>query len=377
MTETPYLFETLVFLVALAAIAAVIWFSFRQKRRQSQVDAYKEALELIVEGKDRLAIQKFKEAILQDTENVSAYLRLGDLLLKKGLINNAIRIHQDLTLRGNLNDLQRIRIYKSLLLDYEAGEEYEKGIDIAQKILKLDRNPENWVVQKLVNMLEKNGKWKEAEDVVSKYAEILPFDFKKKQALYLVLEGLELQERKNGKDARVKFKEALKKDSECGAAYYYLGKSYQFENRLDDAVKQWRELCKKAPDKAHLVFPELEKAWYEIGRYADAESLYQELLSSNKKELKAGLALAEIYNKKGDYDSALEVLNQLEDEFETSSELIGKKINVYFNKGQYKQAANYSLLYFDQPKTEGGEVPERELLGEVYDNLVSSPLNSK
>ena len=349
MPETP-LMELLLLIAIVAAITVVVWYSINQKKTQPEENVYLEALEYMIEGNDRLAIQKFKETVRNDSEHISAYLRLGDLLRKKGMLNNAIRIHKDLTLRGNLGATDQLRIHKSLLLDYSQSGDIKEGIAAAQKILQLDRNPEGWVVQKLLDMLEKEQDWKEAEAVAQKFFNLLPPHYNQKIALYFVLQGFKLQESGSGKEARIKFKEALKKDPLCAAAYYYLGVSYRKEARLDDAVKAWKRLCDAAPDKAHIVYPELEKAWFELGRFADAENLYQKQLDKPKKSLKAGLALAEIYNKKGDYDNALEILNRLDDEYQASPLLIGKKVGVLFNKGQYKQAATHALSLFESSR---------------------------
>jgi lipopolysaccharide biosynthesis regulator YciM len=368
MAQTP-VFEITLLVIILVAIALVVWYSVSQKRSQTVENAYLEALEYMVEGNDRLAIQKLKEAVRHDTENISAYLRLGDLLRRKGMLNNAVRIHKDLTLRGNLTYTDQLRIHKSLLLDYELTKDYDAGITTANNILRLDRNPEAWVVLKLLVMLEKKQQWVEAEQIANKYSGLLPSNYTHRIALYLIFKGLQLQERGSGKDARITFKEALKKDPACVAAYYYLGESYINENRLEDAVKAWKRLCDAAPDKAYIVYPELEKAWFEMGRFADAENLYQEQLNNPKRSLKAGLALTEIYNKKGDYDNALEIMNRMEDEFHTSPELISKKVSVFYNKGQYKQAASHALTLFENRFGKGNS----EYTCNVCQNIEETP----
>ena len=351
MAESPA-FDLLLLVAIIFAIGLVLLYSISQRKKTTESDSYLEALEYLAEGNDRLAIQKFKEAVREDSENVSAYLRLGDLLRKKGIVSNAVRIHKDLTLRAGLSLEQRQQILKSLLLDYDQQQDYEKGIATAREILDLDNKVDIDVVKKLIDMLEKSRRWKEGEQAIDRYAKVLPEEYQHRCSLYTVFQGVELQESGKGKEARVKMKEALKRDPNCAAAYYYIGKSYQAEERPDDAVAQWKKLCEVAPAKAHIVYPELEKAWFEMGRYADAENLYTDQLNKDKKQLKAGLALAEIYNKKGEYDSALDVLNQLENEYPGTPDLVRKKINYYFNKGQYKQAANQSLTFLNHSNGE-------------------------
>ncbi len=201
------------------------------------------------------------------------------------------------------------------------------------------------MLKTLLNKYEETQQWQAAEALIEKHGKYLPEINLHKLALYSVFKGLEAREKGREKDARVKFKEAIKRDPQCAAAYYYLGQSYAAEERFEDAAKIWTRLCNEVPEKAHIVYPELEKVWFEMGRFHDAEHLYQDQIRKNKDSLRAGLALAEIYNKKGDYDNALEVINQLEENHPESPALLNKKIKFFFDKGQYKQAANHSLTF--------------------------------
>ncbi len=341
MVESP-LFEIILALLVALAVGGVIWFSLQKKKQQQTgSDIYLEALEYLVEGNEGLAIQKFKDAIRYDSEKIAPYLRLGDLLRKKGMISNAIRIHRDLTLREGLSKTDRLKILKSLLRDYKQSEHKSKGLEVAKKILELQPKVESWVVETMLEILEARREWAAAEEIAGKYQRSLSEPFQKRRALYLVFQGLELQEAGKGKEARIKFKDALKKDPRCEAAYYYLGQSYLKESRLNDAVEAWKKFCQNLPEKAHIIFPELEKAWFELGQFAEAENLYQEMLSNKQNRLAAGLALAEIYHKKGEHDRALEVLNHIEEDQERPAPaVVIKKAAVLFSKGQYKQAAH-------------------------------------
>src|SRR5687768_8034086 len=67
----------------------------------------------------------------------------------------------------------------------------------------------------------------------------------KEAALALVEEGRAIQrERGEGgaEDAIAKYRAALEKDAECGAAYWELGWSYQVLSRWDEAVQAWDKL---------------------------------------------------------------------------------------------------------------------------------------
>ncbi len=340
----------IVFVIAVIAVGMVFWYASAGKSKATHTNAYLEALEKMVDGDQAGAIQRFKDAIREDSDNIAAYIRLGDLLREGGLAANAVRVHRDLTLRHNLSDETLLKIRKSLLLDYEATGEYSRGITSAFEILEQERHPDPAVVRKIVMMLEKQEQWKEAEAVINKHSDLFKEDKAGRLAMYRVYQALKMAEGDHYKEAQATLKDAIRKDPNCAAAYFYLGKLYHEDNRLDDAIKEWKKICSDMPEKSHFVFPELEKAWFEAGRFNDAERLYQDLLTSRNNAVNtgAGLALAEIYQKKGDYESAINVLKQLEEGPESYESVARKKIALLFNRGEFKQAAAEALGFLQE-----------------------------
>ncbi len=348
MQENTVLTEIIILLAILIALLLIYYFTRRYRKPSRQEDSYRAALEALVDGDVRKAIQLFKEAIHQNSENIEAYLRLGDLLREKGLVKNALKIHKDLTFRTGLSEEMSIKVQRSLMLDYEALGEYSRAIQTARRLLEKENPYYREAASKLLQFYEKLNSWGEALQATNKYFKPLPAWLKNKLSLYHVFEGLQLQEEGKGKDARVKFKEALKVNPRNEAAYYYLGKSYYLEERIEDAIKEWVELCTKIPEKAYIVFDDLEKAWFELGNFSEAENLYTNLWGNDHNNIKAAMALAEIYNKKGEYDRALELLEQLQEEHPENSYIQPFIVQVLYNKNQYKAACNKALDFLKQ-----------------------------
>ena len=346
MSQAPG-YEIWLFFLVVLAIGGVFLYSLRLKQKQPQRDAYMEALEFIAEGKDAKAIQKLKEAVRQDSENVRAYKKLGDLLRKRGMTKHAIRIHKDLTLRGSLTPEQRQDVYYSLLLDYKQAGEVGPAIDLGKKLLAMGGTNKQAIAQELITLMEKAERWKDALELSEKYFRQSD-EHKKRRALYQVFLGLQLQEQGKGKDARIQFKEGLKSDSHCAAAYYYIGKSYVLEDRLEDAIKVWTDLCFNIPSRAYIVFPELEKACFDTGAFTEVESIYGKMLEKDPTNVSAALALAEIYLKKSEYDAALDILKRLEEEVGENPQLEAFATRVLYNRGQYKAAAQKAVHFLEK-----------------------------
>ena len=72
-----------------------------------------EALNAMLLSDKRKAINLLSTLVKNDSEHVSAYLQLGNLLRHENT-DRAIKIHQMLTVRQNLDTETKIEIFKSL-----------------------------------------------------------------------------------------------------------------------------------------------------------------------------------------------------------------------------------------------------------------------
>ena len=54
-------------------------------------------------GDKKRALEKLRLAAIKDTSNIDAYLKIGDILRENGKVENAIKIHRQLTVRKGLS----------------------------------------------------------------------------------------------------------------------------------------------------------------------------------------------------------------------------------------------------------------------------------
>jgi len=338
--------EFLIIIIAIVALLIIYYLAKFYRKPSKEKSNYLSALEFLADGNDKWALQKFKEAVREDSENVEAYLRLGDLLRKIGLANHALKIHKDLTLRPNLPQDLTNKIQLSLMLDYEILGNLSAAINVAIRILQKEKLNNTQLVSKLLTYYEREERWNEALEAVKKYYRKMPVHLKMRSALYLVFEGIKFQEKGEGKEARLKYREALRTDMNCPAAYYYLGRSYYTENRLEEAIHEWQNLSNKIPKMAHVAFDELEKTWFDLGKFGEAEKLYRKLLTEDPENIFSAISLAEIYNKKSEFDNALSILDKVAESRKYHPLLVAAKIQTLSNKNQYKIACTEAISYF-------------------------------
>ena len=93
---------TLLVLGVAAGGVAVYVLSFKPRRKSKVKDLYAEGLDLLITGRRKSAYKNFKDIIQKDSDNIKAYLRLGQVLREGGNPIQALKIHRGLLHRRNL-----------------------------------------------------------------------------------------------------------------------------------------------------------------------------------------------------------------------------------------------------------------------------------
>lgn len=276
----------------------------------STISPYIEALHLLLSDKKEQAVVNLKKTVQEDSENIMAYILLGNIYRELDKPEQAAKIHSNLLVRENLSISQKNNIIHTLIEDYIAAGQYKKAIESTKKLskkskknignnyllLKLYEKTDNWdnafICRQHLNKLEKK-----------KRADIL--------ALYKVEAGLQQIEKKEEHKARLYFREAIKIDKKCIPAFLYIGDSYCRDDKKDDAVKIWTEFTENNPNHAYLAFKRLKGILFEIGKYSKMEKIYQNNIQKKINNFKTQMALAEFYKKQGQYKRAADLCNEV------------------------------------------------------------------
>jgi len=238
-------------------------------------------------------------------------LQLGNILRKENT-DQAIKIHQSLTVRPNLSLDQKVHIHKALAKDYiEIG--YSKNaIEEAKKILLIEKR-NLWSLKFLIKISEENQDWEEA----AKWSKHLQKLSGKKQVNDLsrfdIYKGLDCI--RNGKieDAKSYFETAIKKSPENSQAYKYLGDLYEKNRDLVKALEKWQIYATKDENSGIDVYHKIESALFDLGRYSEVEKFYEKLISLDKFNLEAIIRLANVLEEKGEISTALNLVENSTD----------------------------------------------------------------
>jgi lipopolysaccharide biosynthesis regulator YciM len=282
----------------------------RARERNKDTSLYVSALQSLLEGDQVAAFHKLKDVVAQDTRNIDAYLRLGRILADRGKAKQAIQVHSDLLMRADITPAQRVAVQHHLIDDYAADNQLDKAISLLQK--SFDRDPTNLKsgVQ-LLDLLGKTEKWEDAEAVAERLFKRDPTLFRNRLADVKIRLADIMDQRGKGRKARTLYKTAFHLDPTRYDVWVKVGDSYISEERVEDAVKAWMTLIEKDPEDAHLVFDRLRRSLFDLGQFNMISSVFEGILERDPNNISAAMALAELYEKKGDRSQALDYYRQI------------------------------------------------------------------
>ncbi len=277
---------------------------FRQRRRTQP--AYIEGLQAMLDGKPDLALRLLKEAVEADTDNIDAYIRLGDIFIARGDIERGLRVHENLALRRNLKPADERRVHAALARDYLKTDRKVRAIAMLEELARADRA--DWDCrERLVELYIDTASWDKCDELLREFRR-RP-ELRGRAARLLVRLG-RARAASEPDAARSAFEEALRLDPGSVEARLALGDHQLEHGDTEAAIRTWTEVISAAPERNRLVRGRLERAYFDAGRFEEVSQLYERLLRRVPDDIGLAVALADIYRKKGDSAAAGRLLER-------------------------------------------------------------------
>jgi len=343
-----YIGAALVFILIIAIIYMVWRLQSQNRTKGQEYKDYIKELNYLIDGNLERAVEYFYNSIRIDTENIDAYIKIGDIFRQQNKIEKAIKIHKELLVRQNLNHVTKTEIIRSLVLDFYAAQFYDKALENLNFIFSVE--PKNrWAKKQQLIIFEAKKDWENAFrtlKVLAKWENRV--EINDQLSLYKVeaaKQKFEINEEKNG---RFLLREAIKVDDNCSSAYLELGDSYVREDRLKDAITVWVDFIRKIPSQSYLVFDRLQEVLYTSGSYGEIENILKELNQEFPDNLDIIFTLADIRIRKGDIDSAVDLCKTALEKESNSVLAKMKLIKLYERKEQKEEALKLAVDVADQ-----------------------------
>ncbi|MBC7188364.1 MAG: tetratricopeptide repeat protein [Calditrichaeota bacterium] len=299
-------------MTALFLIGVAVFFpsTRRRRKRDDQVwRDYARALELLLGGELEQAQEVLRGIVERNSDFVSAYIKIGDVFRLTGRVEQAIRVHQEQEAREGLTPEQSQTLHRSLVRDYFAAGKQERGLAHVDALLAQDKD-DAWALRWKARLCEQMRDWDGAYEALERLCKVKGTADNQTLAFYKVQRGKQLLEEGKGRDGRLRFREAIKLDGKCVAAYLELSSSYRAERRYRDALNVLRRLVEAAPEHAAAAFELIEHVLYEAGDFGDIENVYTSVIQRAPDTAEAYLGLASLQAKMGQHQRAIELCRQ-------------------------------------------------------------------
>jgi lipopolysaccharide assembly protein B len=314
---TPYVF--LAVLVALLAGLGVgkAWERYKlrdgrwvDRRRLRETPHYMLGLNFLVDGQVDLAIDELTQATSSAGDALEIQMILGNLLRMKGQVGRAIHIHQALLQRPDLTTLEHAYVLLCLGLDFRHGGFVDRAFEAFQDVVRLD--PRNrYALVNLQKLHEEQHQWAEAARVRER---ILALDGEAGGAAgrrilgFLRNEVGRAQVETDPSAAAEAFRGALETDGQTAPAYLNLGDVFERQGDTAGAVREWEQLTRTLPERAHLAFDRLELAYARVGAPARFVELCERLIAAQPQDWRARLALSKHLSASAQHQRAFQLL---------------------------------------------------------------------
>ncbi|MBY0411131.1 MAG: lipopolysaccharide assembly protein LapB [Burkholderiaceae bacterium] len=250
-------------------------FDLRQLRAEnrSAPKAYFKGLNFLLNEQQDKAIDAFIEAVQNDPDTSELHFALGNLFRRRGEYDRAVRVHEHLLSRGDLNRTDRERAQHALALDFlKAG-----LLDRAEDALhRLEGTPfEAQARLALLAIYERSRDWPHAASIASRMHDADQGDFSTRQAHYLCEQALTLAGKGDRTAAQALLEQAIAAAPNAARARIELARLQHLMGQSDAVLATLKTLGELSPAALPLAAPLMVEAANAAGQVAQVQALLQ------------------------------------------------------------------------------------------------------
>jgi lipopolysaccharide biosynthesis regulator YciM len=285
-------YNLLWFLLPLAAASGWLGARLEQKRRSKRnsfdlPSAYFRGLNFLLNEQPDKAIEVFTQVLEVNSETVETHLALGNLFRRRGEVERAIRIHQNLIARPTLDKEQRSRALLELGQDYLKAGLFDRAENLFMELAEIRLHSEQ-ALQQLLRIYQQEKEWDKAISSARKLARLTGRNMDSLVAhFYCELAEVALEKRDYG-PARMYAKDALSSDRACVRASILLGDIEAANGRYREAIKAWKHI---ETQDARFLGEVADKIAEGYRRMGDEDGLYEFFRSALERHQLIGLIL--------------------------------------------------------------------------------------
>jgi lipopolysaccharide assembly protein B len=248
----------------------------------------------------------------RDSREIDAYIALGRVFRLRGEFARALRVHQNLLLRSDLDDVQRMLALRGVAEDYRTGGFLDRAAESWEQLLA-ERPRDAAALGALVRIHREAGRPERALELAERLHRVTGAGEEGKRTEAALEIEIAERARKQGRadDARRSVRRALRRDRRSAAAHALLGEIEVERGRSKRAVAAWQRALELDRRAAPELFGKLRSGFAALGRAREFEPFLRERIQRDPADPAPRLALARGLLERGEGDGAAVELRAL------------------------------------------------------------------
>lgn len=316
---TPDMLDLLWLLLPVAAASG--WFAARRGsvRSAARFDGrYLEGLNLLINEQPDRAIEVFTRMVEVDSETVEVHMALGNLFRRRGEVDRAIRIHQNLIARPSLTRSQRAMALLELGEDYLRAGLLDRAENLFRELTDMGLHTAA-ALRHLMGIYEQEKEWEAAIDAARRLEAAGGGPLRPVIAQYYCELAEQARAAGHHEQALRNVHRALKQDRGCARASIIQGRIEMDLGRHRAAAESFMCVDRQNPDYLAEVIGPLEECFRRLDR-SDALVRFLERVIERHPDTGAIITLAELRGRRG---GAAEAARFLAAQLERNPSLLG------------------------------------------------------
>jgi lipopolysaccharide biosynthesis regulator YciM len=252
--------ELLWLLLPVAAMSG--WFAAKRSALREKVPlddrtpVYFKGLNFLLNEQPDKAIDVFVKMLEVDSETVETHLALGNLFRRRGEVDRAIRIHQNLIARPTLTREQRALALLELGQDYMRAGLFDRAESLFTELGELKMYQEQ-ALSNLHEIYQQEKEWNQCLLVARKLEQLTGKSLHRERAHYYCELAEEALESKDYSTAISHLRKAQSCDNDCVRATMLQGDIETEKGACKLAIKTFKKVEQQDPDYLSEVLPSL------------------------------------------------------------------------------------------------------------------------
>lgn len=298
------MFDLLWLLLPVAAASG--WYAARRSegagRRRLTPDYFRGLHYLLNDQPDR-AIEVFIKVLEIDEETAETQLALGNLYRRRGEVDRAIRLHQNLVARPALTDDLRMEAHLELAQDYLSAGVLDRAEDIYRDLVGA-KSHRVQALRHLLDIYEQERDWDQARTTAGELAEATGAELGAVISQYLCEGALQALTRGSKDEALELLRAAREAHPACARASLHEGDILSSRGSFELALDAYRRIEDQDADYLPEIIGRVRSCFENLGRRKAARE-YLERVLDRYGGMTVMLALADMIREESGNTSAI------------------------------------------------------------------------